>query len=175
MTAKGHTALAVPITVGGYYLINEHIIQMDYVMFSWFFAFSIFGSVLPDIDEPNSYVGRKFPIFSHILAKFIKHRGVTHLLIIPIGVFLIGIFVTDELIKISLFGLSVGILAHDIGDMLTKGGIRGFFFPFFPSTTIGLMPKILRFRTGSAVEYIFVGVVMLVFSYYYGDAFLQNF
>ena len=38
----------------------------------------IIGSVLPDIDEENSYIGNRFKLFSIVISSLIKHRGITH-------------------------------------------------------------------------------------------------
>jgi inner membrane protein len=72
--------------------------------------------------------------------------------------------------KIILMGLAIGIFSHDIGDMLTKGGIRGFFFPFFRNKTIGLLPKVFRFYTGTLTEYLVISVIivkLLLVGFYY--------
>lgn len=60
----------------------------------------------------------------------------------------------SECTKIIIYGFAFGILMHDAGDMLTKGGIKGFLFPFFPNTTVALLPKFMRFYTGSLQEMI---------------------
>ena len=36
------------------------------------------GSIFPDIDEPNSYIGKRMPGFSHIVSMLFGHRGFTH-------------------------------------------------------------------------------------------------
>lgn len=165
MTAKGHIVLAIPIIavsliVAEKYLLGEGTLNKQLIVL--YYATAIFGSLLPDIDEPESYIGRRIPIFSNILSIFISHRGITHYLCIPLIMIIIAYFQEDMMLKVILLGLSFGILAHDAGDMLTKGGIRGFFFPLFPTRTVGLMPKFMRFYTNSITEYFVIAIIMAI-------------
>lgn len=163
MTIKGHILLSLPLatvlssTIQEYYFgfkLNDFQIVLFYIGL-------FLGTVLPDIDEPQSYIGRKLPIFSNLLSIFIEHRGVTHLLIIPIAIFLSNYYLVEDLYtKIVIYAIAIGIFCHDCGDLFTKGGIRGFFFPLFPTFTFGLLPKELRFYTGSIVEYMVM--IMLI-------------
>lgn len=56
---------------------------------------------------------------------------------------------------------------HDIGDLLTKGGIKGFFYPFLKDKTIRLLPKEFAFYTNSITEHIIVFILFLVDVYLY--------
>ncbi len=158
MTAKGHMILSIPVATGLDFILNKYFFvePVGYLFFIIFYLSVIVGSLLPDIDEPGSYIGRKLPIFSHIFSMFITHRGFTHYLIIPIMFLIWSYYTKDMSIKIAIYGLALGIFAHDCGDLLTRGGIKGFFFPFFRKHTFGLLPKPLRFYTGSIVEFIVV-------------------
>jgi inner membrane protein len=162
MTAKGHMVLSIPIAATALYYgeqfelidtLSRHE-QLIYYMLV------LFGSVLPDIDEPGSYIGRKIPIFSNVLAIFIKHRGITHFFIIPLLLLTVSYFEKDPIVKLVFFSLGVGVFAHTAGDMLTKGGIRGYFFPFFRGKTIALMPRFLRFYTNSLTEYLLIAALI---------------
>jgi inner membrane protein len=160
MTYKGHILLASSMLLGSAVLINFlhmkipfyntpfSLNNIDTVIINTFFFF--LGSLLPDIDEPNSYIGRKLPFISTFFGHIFTHRGFTHTLLfslIPIALF--------NFTGLSLFVfLSMGILSHCVGDMLTKGGIIGFFYPFFKNKRIGI-PKVLAFYTGGLVESIF--------------------
>lgn len=159
MTAKGHMVVSVPVGYMGLFLTSKYVLE-DFVLDSrliiLYSFFVLLGSVFPDIDEPESFIGRRLPIFSNVLSIFISHRGITHFLIIPLGILLLAYYEDDLNIKFALLGFAIGILAHDIGDMLTKGGIIGFLFPFFMSKKIALLPEPLRFITGSITEYIVI-------------------
>lgn len=151
MTAKGHVVLALTPVVAMflYKIVDDPLI----------FLAVIFGSLLPDIDEPNSYIGRR----SFFIANFLKYLGVehrtfTHYLIFPLFVMLVAyIFFGGGL----LFWVGFGILMHDVGDMLTKGGIVSFFYPFFPGKRAALMPSYIRFKTFSFAENVFIMALIL--------------
>lgn len=149
MTAKGHVLLATPI-IAGTMLVTG--LKNDSAIL--FLAAGFLGSLLPDIDEPNSFIGQRTLFFSHFLSLFVKHRGITHFAIFPMLLMLFSAIFSSGLVQIALFGVSVGWLAHLVGDLLTKGGIRGFFYPFYRHKTIGLLPRFLRFYTGSIREYL---------------------
>jgi len=81
---------------------------------------AIFSSLLPDLDHPQSKLGRKLFV-SRIFNIFFGHRGFFHAIWIPIAVWLI----------LSLgFGISygaavfVGYFAHLFSDGLTKAGVN---------------------------------------------------
>ena len=155
MTAKGHLALALlpAIPIAANLNSQEQMIFLGAVGF---------GALLPDIDEPNSYIGRRFEFISIPLKILgIKHRTFTHYLIFPLMVFLISLFLSG-IYQLAGFGLALGILMHDIGDMLTKGGIKGFFYPFLKEKTIRLLPKEFAFYTNSVTEYVIVAILYLV-------------
>ncbi len=161
MTAKGHILLSSALA---YLPILE--IQKSFGVDIAFLSFSIiiFGSILPDIDEPNSYIGRKFPILSWILILFgLKHRGLTHILIVPIVITAFALYAVDsEIITITLLSLAFGILTHDVGDSITTGGINGFFYPLFPAKKFVLLPGFLRFQTFSIFEYFLVSLLFVL-------------
>jgi inner membrane protein len=155
MTAKGHIILGLTAGVEASYYISDS----SYLVL--FLGAVFLGSVLPDIDEPNSFIGRKFAFLSIPLKVLgIKHRTITHYFLFPLFLFLIGYFCTGY-IQIILYGLSLGIFMHDVGDMLTKGGIRGFFYPFFKDKTIRLLPKKYSFYTNSLEEYLIIFLMIL--------------
>jgi inner membrane protein len=85
-------------------------------------ALAIGGALLPDIDHPHSWVGRRVRLISHPLAALIGHRGFTHsiLAVIACGLLLrwrgFGRAVVDPLV--------VGYLSHLAADLLTSSGLR---------------------------------------------------
>lgn len=172
MTAKGHVLLASSITLGSFiFIVNTPSISRAINIVPpysiVFFIAVIVGSLLPDIDESESYVGRRLKIISVIVSSVFKHRTFTHYLIVPLVLTIVAIFVSDAGMQTALFGLAFGILLHDAGDMLTKGGIKGFLFPFFPNTKIALLPEFIRFRTFSIQEYIFIYLFLVPINIYF--------
>ncbi len=101
-----------------------------------FIILVLFGSALPDIDQPKSKIGKKFKIIAFLF----KHRGIFHsvfmALIISFGFYLFtGYF--------SAFLL--GYLSHLIADALTVTGIA-FLYPFSNKRVRGFI------KTGSIME-----------------------
>jgi inner membrane protein len=80
------------------------------------------GALLPDIDHPQSWVGRRVRVISYPLAALIGHRGFTHsiLAVVACGLLLrwrgLGRAVVDPLV--------VGYLSHLAADLMTSGGLR---------------------------------------------------
>jgi inner membrane protein len=110
-------------------------------------GFAVVGALLPDIDHPSSWVGRRIWVISRPLAATIGHRGVTHSLIAVLAclVFLrwegLRPVVTDALV--------VGYLSHLAADLLTTSGLR-LAWPSAKRQAIGLC------RTGSFAETVIV-------------------
>lgn len=78
------------------------------------------GSILSDIDEPKSYIGRLFLPLSVLLKWTIKHRTVTHSFLFVISVFF-GVAVLSFLYKFNwMISLAAagGVLSHILGDMI---------------------------------------------------------
>lgn len=67
----------------------------------------MFGSILPDIDHQNSFLGKNIPL----IPKLFKHRGFTHSLLFA---FIIWIFNQ---------WVAYGILIHIFLDMMTHNGV----------------------------------------------------
>lgn len=85
-------------------------------------ALAVGGALLPDIDHPQSWVGRRAWMISHPLAALIGHRGFTHsiLAVVACGLMLrwqgLGRAAVDPWV--------VGYLSHLAADLLTSSGLR---------------------------------------------------
>lgn len=116
-----------------------------------FIGIVIFSSLLPDLDHPQSKLGRKL-FFSRIFNIFFGHRGFFHAIWIPLAAWLI----------LSLgFGISygsavfIGYFAHLFSDGLTKSGVN-LVHPLHQLRMQGFI------ETGGVVEHlIFFAVVIL--------------
>ena len=107
------------------------------------------GSVFPDIDEPQSYIGRKTSVevfntrigLSSVIKGIFGHRGFTHSLLATLFVFIpyfLMLGYTSQLDQMGLIerfitqilmGLGFGYLFHILGDMFSKSGVP-LFMPF---------------------------------------------
>lgn len=123
------------------------------------------GSLLPDIDEPNSYVGRRTKGVSHMTKAIFGHRGFTHTLLATLLVFIPFILLMyphllgdgfehymAQSTKLTTFflplfyGIGIGYLFHILGDMLSISGVP-LFMPFTQKKF-----KIPLYRTGGKRE-----------------------
>ena len=170
MTAKGHVLLASAIGMSGLLSVKHILPGMlpPPSFLPFIFTGIILGSLLPDIDEDRSYIGNKFKVFSIVFGALVKHRTFTHYLFLPILLAYIAFFSFNQhsLEQLFTYSICVGMILHDVGDMLTQTGIRGFFYPFFPDTRIAILPSFLRFTTFSITEYLFIGIVLIPINIY---------
>jgi len=83
---------------------------------------AIGGALLPDIDHPHSWVGRRVRLISYPLAALIGHRGFTHSILAVVACSALlrwrgsGRAVVDPVV--------VGYLSHLAADLLTPSGLR---------------------------------------------------
>lgn len=95
---------------------------------------SSFGSLVPDIDEPNSRIGRKVQLLSSATKSIFGHRGLTHT---PFIVMLLLILFNFLYMKYSLdlgfmafySAFILGYISHLLLDFITPRGIM-LAFPF---------------------------------------------
>ena len=91
-----------------------------------FLVLLVFGSLVPDLDNPYSKIGRKLRPFSNILRFFFGHRGMFHSILPAILIFAVFYYILGmELIGIAL---SVGFMLHLVLDGLTREGVN-YFYP----------------------------------------------
>jgi inner membrane protein len=113
-------------------------------------AFAIAGALLPDIDHPRSWVGRRARPLSTVIAAGLGHRGITHSAI--------AVLALAALVAHAGGGrgvssaLAVGYLSHLAADLLTPRGLR-LAWPLRRTWSLPLC------RTGSPMEPIIVLVL----------------
>ena len=174
MTYKGHLALGSAF--GLLPLIYNENIYLNSSDYAYLFGIIYIYSQLPDIDEPESHLSKKFPFFiiSPLISLFTRHRGFTHTIwaafIASLIIFLLSYYVGMMSFEKAFLFTQVAFLSyisHIIGDGFTKGGVR----PFYPLIDIKLyfLPPFLRFQTGSWMEFIyfllFLGIDYLEINY----------
>jgi inner membrane protein len=153
MTVKSHILLSfVPLVVA----VKKHLLPLDDTELIINAGIGTFiGAILPDIDEPNSYIGRKLKVISKVLRLFkIKHRTYTHSLFFPLLILFLG-----KIHPIFYF-IAFGVFMHIIEDFLTNGGVP-IFYPFIKQRFSANM-----FITGGRGEYIFTLFILLSVTIY---------
>lgn len=112
-------------------------------------------------------VRRVVAMIINIFANILPHRGVTHWGMFAICLYFLALIlclVTGVPTSIAL-AFFVGYMSHIMADMMTKSGVA-LFAPFGPRhrgkpRRYHLLPKHLRFTTGSVTEKIVVALVVL--------------
>lgn len=162
MQSTTHITSSLSLSLIPFYIEPNVITSIETI--PYFLGGIAIGSLFPDIDEPNSSIGRKTIVISHLINFIFKHRGLTHKFIFFLSFLFLAIVLKEQINKyvyVSLYAFSFGILFHQIGDMLSgseynKGGIKDYFFPI---TTNGKyftpFPKILRCKVGDWKEKIY--------------------
>ena len=116
-----------------------------------FRSLAVFGALLPDIDHPQSWVGRRTRPVSTALAAALGHRGITHSALAV--AFLVVLLLHGGLRQSSVAALAVGYLSHLAADMLTPRGLR-LAWPLRPIWGVPLC------RTGSPMEALIVSALI---------------
>lgn len=100
------------------------------------------GGLLPDLDHPESVLGRRLPLISIPLAKVFGHRGMTHSLL-AVAIMLSALVAITTIYQWGFVAwlvppLIVGYLSHILGDSMTPSGVplfwprkRTYSFNFF--------------------------------------------
>jgi inner membrane protein len=116
------------------------------------------GSLLPDIDHPKSWVGRRTRPVSTAIAATFSHRGITHSAIAVIG--LATLLVHAGYHRGGVSALVIGYLSHLAADMLTPKGLR-LAWPLRRTWGVPLC------RTGSGMEPVIVTIVAGFVAWWY--------
>ena len=87
------------------------------------------GALLPDVDHPKSWLGRRIRFVSVPVAAVFGHRGVTHSLLAVVGLAVLLRYglaqwhLVDTRWGLVAVGVAVGYLSHILGDFVTHGGV----------------------------------------------------
>lgn len=106
-------------------------------------AAAALGSLLPDIDHPGSWFGRRVRSVSIPLSMVFGHRGITHSLLAVLGC-LFGLLILGK--GAIAPAVLVGYLSHLACDSLTKSGV-----PLLWPWRRPFGPRLLR--TGGLAEF----------------------
>ncbi|MFD2639949.1 metal-dependent hydrolase [Piscibacillus salipiscarius] len=127
---------------------------------------TILGSVLPDLDKKDSFIGRRSLGVSYIIQMLFGHRGFTHSVFCWILVTILCLYHPSHF----TYGLSVGYAGHILGDFFSNRGVPIFYpvikKPFTPSS-------LLTYKTGGLSEKLILmsTVIILLIIMLDGDLF----
>jgi len=91
-----------------------------------FLLFVLIGSLIPDIDNVESFLGRKYRIISGPVEFIFGHRGLLHSIYPVLGLVILYFIFKTKLV----FALAIGYFLHLVLDAVTKEGITFFTVPF---------------------------------------------
>lgn len=83
-------------------------------------AAAALGALLPDIDHPRSWFGRRMGLLSRLLSMVVGHRGITHSLL-AVVMCLYGLLIVGR--GAIAPAVLVGYLSHLLCDSLTRHGV----------------------------------------------------
>lgn len=150
MLAFNHVAGGVALTSVVMSTQNVNIYANPYYL-----GLTVFASLLPDIDHPQSILGRLFFFISKRISIAYGHRTITHSIIF-LGVLGIALWwATPTIAPIFITAYS----SHILFDLLTKQGVK-LFYPL--SNVVAVLPANPKFRL-SAGDYKAEFVVFLAF------------
>lgn len=112
------------------------------------------GALLPDIDHPQSAIGRVFFFLSYPLNKFFGHRGFIHSLVLWMPFAALG------WLWQPLAWLALGAISHVVIDSWNLSGVR-MLYPLTEKTFV-LAAKNYRIGTASRGEFILMFVLIFI-------------
>ena len=155
MLGKNHLAFGITSALATSVVLNKAGVELDYATVSIITASSAFGSLLPDIDDPNSMIGRLFVHIASFINRVFGHRTITHDLMIFLPLFIASFFVKNTI----FFGIMLGYIGHLFLDSWTEQGVCFNYFGHRKALKTGwgkfgvgyihLLPEKLRFKSGS--------------------------
>ena len=131
------------------------------------------ASLLPDIDHPESLIGRVFPFISKGLLRKYGHRTVTHSIfaILVISLLLIPVlFISNGMVYGALL---TAFTSHIFIDLFNKAGVK-LLSPCTQKEYISFHTQTLRIGVGSWKEYLLLFVLIISTVMISGEAFSIN-
>lgn len=176
MLGKTHLAFGLGVASCGIYATNS-LFQTPLLSLEdsiLFYGAVSLGALLPDIDEPQSLIGRKTLGISNFIKFFFGHRGFTHslLFVALLSIVLAALSHFGILPLVVCVGLALGCLLHLVGDMMTPSGVP-LLMPFSLNNH-HILPQILRFKTGGIFDYL-IGLLSTTAFVYCNAKPLQNY
>jgi inner membrane protein len=116
MMAKSHVVVGIAAWFVAAPMLHFSPVDPTYL------GLAVAGSLLPDVDHPKSWIGRRSRPLSTTIAAALGHRGLTHSAIAVLGLVIVLLHAGYRRGPVS--ALAVGYLSHLAADMLTPQGLR---------------------------------------------------
>lgn len=150
MRGYTHLAFALAVASGIEVLTHRDVISLPA-------AIAGISALLPDIDHPDSQLGRKIKPVSWLINRLLGHRTITHNLDFASGLCIVVLLSSNFAYWAWMFVL--GYISHLLLDSLTRTGIK--LSMFQQNSTIGI--KLVR--TGGVVDTLIFLASLLVLSF----------
>ncbi len=119
-----HSVIGLLVGYGLQLFLGLFGIRFDILYIMVYYIGIVFGSLLVDIDNIKSKIGRKFKILSSFIYDIFGHRGIFHKIWFWTIVFgLIWLGIGNDIIWFT--GVAVGIVMHIVGDKISDSINRG--------------------------------------------------
>ncbi|WEV56356.1 metal-dependent hydrolase [Ligilactobacillus acidipiscis] len=122
----------------------------------------VLGSLLPDIDHPQSFLGKRNKIASGLTNKAFGHRKATHSLAALVLVYwLMSVIAAHYLTSRGIytpFWLTFGYLCHLLEDSFSRDGVN-WLWPKKRKATHGAH-QVVFYKTGGLGEYLVLGLMI---------------
>ncbi|MFP3014532.1 MAG: metal-dependent hydrolase [Arsenophonus sp.] len=165
MSATGH----IIFSVSSLMLAHKLAITPEFARGDWFHLLvgTSFGSLMPDIDHPSSYIGRSFRFISVPICYLCGHRCFTHSLLAFFFIMLLSTQLLNNfwISDIIVQGFLLGYFSHLVGDMLTAKGIL-FLWPSKISFRLPVLSNNYNKRTEYSISILLAICVILIPSNY---------
>lgn len=155
MTYKTHMTIGFTSALLLSELIQEPLAKVIFI------TTASFGSLLPDVDTPQSFIRRFIPFPFRM-----KHRGHTHSLV---GLLVFSLMIIPFGVNNATLGLICGYMSHILADSLTIYGV----YLFYPQTRYRL--RLAKIRTGGILEQcllVSVFIIAILYIYVKGKVYL---
>lgn len=161
MTAQGHLVFSAGCLLLAHHSgLLPHLAQGEPLPL---LGMTLLGALLPDLDHPDSRLGRAFRVLSVPLSRLFGHRGFTHSLLAA-GLLEFGLRQgVPQLPGALREALLIGYLSHIAADMLTPAGVP-LLWPLRPRFRLPLLPSGSQWG-----EALFCGAILLVSLYWSGN------
>lgn len=170
MLGKYHLAFGISSAVAAEAIATQFGVQIEEPVI--FIACSAIGSLVPDIDHPESMVGRITPLISNGINSLFGHRTITHDILLMGLLFIASVIVRNPI----FFGIMFGVMGHLFLDGFTKQGVAWNYFKNrkamkgewaqFGVGRIHFMPKVLRMKSSGFMAKVFT-IALCVISFYW--------
>lgn len=134
------------------------------------------GAIFPDIDHPNSYIGKRMPVTSNGMRKLFGHRGIVHSLVGAIALTAVVRFLLLTLHLPSEWGtwFLMGFIAHLVEDSFSRYGIAWFQPIYNKNIQFGF--KQIYYKTGGTSEWVIflIAIAIIIYQIVHWDLFAHG-